>query len=89
MPKPAAGADEDLVAAVLKDYSAATRDLLFRYLPQGEPKRWLYDLLPDYPRRGGRGFRPSLCIATARAHGASTEAAIRTAVSIELMQTRC
>ena len=85
MPKPANGADEDLVAAVLKDYSAATRDLLFRYLPQGEPKRWLYDLLPDYPRRGGRGFRPSLCIATARAHGASTEAAIRTAVSIELM----
>ncbi len=77
--------DEKLVVSILKDYSAVTRELLFRYLPTGEPSRYLYDLLPDYPRRGGRGFRPSLCIATARAHGASTEAAIRSAVSIELM----
>ena len=79
------GRDADLVASVLAEHAAATRDLLFRYLPQGQPQRWLYDLLPDYPRRGGRGLRPSLCIATARAHGASTEAALRTAVSIELM----
>ena len=85
MPSPTSAADDPLVASVLADYSAATRALLFNYLPQGEPRRWLYDLLPDYPRRGGRGLRPSLCIATACAHGAPLEAAIRTAVSIELM----
>lgn len=77
--------DEKLVVSVLKEYATLTRDMLFRYLPAGEPRRWLYDLLPDYPRRGGRGLRPSLCIASARAWGASTEAAIRSAVSIELM----
>ena len=50
-----------------------------------EPRRHLYDLVADYPQRGGRGLRPSLCIATARAFGAPIEAAIHTAVSIELM----
>jgi geranylgeranyl diphosphate synthase, type II len=77
--------DAELVVSVLEEYSARTRSLLFDYLPQGQPSRYLYDLLPDYPRRGGRGMRPSLCIATARAFGAPIEAALRTAVSIELM----
>jgi len=85
MPATAHASDDKLVASVLKEYSAVTRELLFRYLPSGEPRRYLYDLLPDYPRRGGRGLRPSLCIATARAHGNSTEAAVRSAVAIELM----
>jgi geranylgeranyl diphosphate synthase, type II len=77
--------EERLVPSVLQEYGEATRTLLFRYLPDAEPRRYLYDLLPDYPRRGGRSFRPSLCIATARAFGTPIEAAIRTAVSIELM----
>ena len=85
MPSTADARNESLVVSVLTEYTAVTRDLLFRYLPSGEPRRYLYDLLPDYPRRGGRGLRPSLCIATARAHGASTEAALQTAVAIELM----
>jgi geranylgeranyl diphosphate synthase type II len=50
-----------------------------------EPRRYLYDLVADYPRRGGRAFRPSLCIATARAFGSSLDDAIQTAVSIELI----
>jgi geranylgeranyl diphosphate synthase type II len=77
--------DQQLVVSVLEEYAALTRGLLFDYLPQGEPRRYLYDLLPDYPRRGGRGMRPSICIATARAFGAPVHAALRTAVSIELM----
>ena len=76
---------ESLVSTVLAEYSAATRTRLFDYLPDAEPKRYLYDLVADYPRRGGRGLRPSLCIATARAFGAPLEAALCTAVSIELM----
>jgi geranylgeranyl diphosphate synthase type II len=59
--------------------------VLFDYLPAAEPRRYLYDLLADYPRRGGRGLRPSLCIATARAFGTPIDVALGTAVSIELI----
>jgi geranylgeranyl diphosphate synthase type II len=75
----------DLVPRVLADYGEVTRAQLFRYLPAIEPKRWLYDLVADYPRRGGRSFRPSLCIATARAFGAELEEVVRTAASIEML----
>ena len=74
-----------LVSSVLREYGDATRAVLFDYLPTAEPRRYLYDLVADYPRRGGRAFRPSLCIATARAFGTPIEAALRTAVSIELI----
>lgn len=86
MPQPAVSpVSENPVTDVLTEYRAATRELLFRYLPEAEPREYLYDLVADYPSRGGRGFRPSLCIATARAFGAPPEAAIPTAVSIELI----
>jgi geranylgeranyl diphosphate synthase type II len=75
----------NLVSSVLREYGDATRAALFDYLPTVEPRRYLYDLVADYPRRGGRAFRPSLCIATARAFGATVELALQTAISIELM----
>ena len=74
-----------LVSSVLEEYGSATRAALFDYLPSAEPRRYLYDLVADYPRRGGRAFRPSLCIATARALGAPLELALQTAISIELV----
>jgi len=74
-----------LVSLVLREYGDATRAILFDYLPTAEPRRYLYDLVADYPRRGGRAFRPSLCIATARAFGTPMELALRTAASIELI----
>src|SRR5579862_2412129 len=74
-----------LVSSTLQEYGDATRELLFGYLPVAEPRRYLYDLVADYPRRGGRSLRPSLCIATARAFGTPLELALRTAVSIELI----
>src|ERR1700722_9708682 len=79
------GSAESPVSSVLREYGGATRALLFEYLPRAEPRRYLYDLVADYPQRGGRAFRPSLCIATARAFGTPIEVALRTAVSIELM----
>jgi geranylgeranyl diphosphate synthase, type II len=78
-------AQESLVSSVLREYGERTRTLLFQYLPTAEPRRYLYDLVADYPKRGGRSFRPSLCIATARAFGTPMELALRTAVSIEMM----
>jgi len=70
---------------VLDEYGGATRSVLARYLPDEEPRAYLYDLVADYPRRGGRAFRPSLCIATTRAFGGTMQDAILSAVSIELI----
>lgn len=75
---------EALVDALLEEYGTLTRRALRSYLPTEEPRRYLYDLVSDYPRRGGKMMRPSLCIATAKAFGARAEDALRAAVSIEL-----
>jgi geranylgeranyl diphosphate synthase type II len=75
----------DLVPAMLKEYGDITRVALCDYLGPREPRRHLYNLVADYPRRGGRMLRPSLCIATARAFGASIEEAVRSAVALELL----
>jgi geranylgeranyl diphosphate synthase type II len=82
---PFAGTDEILVKEVLGEYGELTRRHLQAYLPQDEPRTYLYELLADYPRRGGKMLRSSLCIAMARATGAPVEDAIASAVSIELM----
>jgi geranylgeranyl diphosphate synthase type II len=74
-----------IVVEKLREYGAIVHDELQRYLPQREPRRFLYDLVADYPQRGGKMMRPSLCIATARAFGASLEEALGSAIAIELM----
>ncbi len=76
-----------LVRDTLEQYGAATRSVLFDYLPGPGMSRGsqLYELCAEYPRRGGRAMRPSLCIASARAFGARTQDALRTAAAIELL----
>src|SRR5262245_30424369 len=75
----------DLVPSLLKEYGDVTRVALCEYLRPRAPQRHLYSIVADYPRRGGRMLRPSLCIATARAFGASLEDAVRSAVALELL----
>jgi len=70
---------------MLREYGDLTRAALAKYLPSGEPRRYLYDLVTDYPSRGGKMMRPSMCIAAARLFGAPLENAMRTAVAIELL----
>src|SRR5215831_16580628 len=77
--------DGSLVRALLQEYGDVTRVALCQYLGPREPGRHLYNLVSDYPRRGGRMLRPSLCLATARAFGASYDDALKTAVAIELL----
>jgi geranylgeranyl diphosphate synthase type II len=77
--------ESDLVPNVLREYGDATRVALCEYLQPREPVRHLYGPLADYPRRGGRMLRASLCLATARAFGASLDQALRSAVALELM----
>ena len=74
-----------LVADTLEEYGSTTREALASYLPIGFPTRYLYELLADYPQRAGKMMRPSICIATARAFGASPTDAVRSAVAIELL----
>ncbi|HEY1851220.1 MAG TPA: polyprenyl synthetase family protein [Candidatus Binataceae bacterium] len=80
-----ATATSALVPEILNEYGELTRAKLREYLPTCEPRRHLYDLVSDYPLRGGKMMRPSLCIATARAFGAGIDDALDTAVAIELL----
>jgi geranylgeranyl diphosphate synthase type II len=77
--------DDILVRAMLAEYGDVTRRHLRAYLPQDEPRSYLYQLLADYPQRSGKMLRSSLCIATARALGAPIGDALASAVSIELL----
>jgi geranylgeranyl diphosphate synthase, type II len=78
-------ADAQLVVDVLDEYGEVTRGVLDHYLRPREPDRHLWAPAADYPRRGGRMLRPSLCIATARAFGAPAEDAARSAAALELL----
>ena len=77
--------ETEFVAEVLDEYGAQVRVAMAEYLKPREPRRYLYNMVSDYPRRGGRMLRPTLCLAAARALGAEADAAVRTAVAIELL----
>lgn len=70
---------------MLAEYGTLTRRTVEKYLPRGNPQNHLYDLVSDYPLRGGKMMRSSLCIATARAFGAAPEDALCSAAAIELL----
>jgi len=68
----------------LGEYQSATNDLIAAILPSKEPRRYLYDLVPEYPKRLGKGLRPGLCIASCRALGGDLNKVIYSAAAIEL-----
>ena len=57
---------------------------LLATIPATEPRRHLYDLVPIYPQRPGKGFRPALCLATCGAFGGDSRLALDSAVALEL-----
>lgn len=66
---------------------ARYRDLTTRALLEAVPSdgpRYLYELIPSYPRRLGKGLRAALCLATCDALGGSEQKALNSAVAIEL-----
>ncbi len=75
----------NIVRETLDEYGAIVRRAITEYLPDEEPRRHLYDLIADYPGRGGKMMRSSLCIATARTFGGALEDVLCSAVSIELL----
>lgn len=73
-----------MVRSFLERYRVLTLEALLSYVPEREPRRYLYDLVSDYPVRGGKGFRPGLCIASCAAWGGDPRNALRSAVALEL-----
>jgi len=77
----------ELPGASFEETLARYRDLTTRALldviPRAGP-RYLYELIPSYPRRLGKGLRAALCLATCRALGGSEQKALNSAVAIEL-----
>lgn len=74
-----------LVREVLDEYGGVVRTRLRQYLAGREPASELWSLAADYPERGGRSMRASLCLASARAFGGSPADALNSAVAVELL----
>jgi geranylgeranyl diphosphate synthase type II len=75
----------DLVRSVLDEYGSLARGALSSYLEHESRRSEVYRIAADYPLRKGRSLRASLCIAAARAFGATLEDSVYSAVSLELM----
>jgi geranylgeranyl pyrophosphate synthase/uncharacterized protein with NAD-binding domain and iron-sulfur cluster len=66
-------------------YRDMLADTLAAGIPDWEPQRHLYALVKDFIDRRGKGLRPALCIATARALGGRAEDAFPAAAGIEML----
>jgi geranylgeranyl diphosphate synthase, type II len=71
--------------ADLAGYAAVTHEAMRIYLPDTEPRQHLWDLVDEYPQRGGKAIRPALCLATAVAFGGELDEALPSAVALELL----
>ena len=66
-------------------YSGLVSDTLAAGVPAWEPQQHLYGLVRHYIDQSGKGLRPALCIATARALGGRTEDALPAAAGLEML----
>jgi geranylgeranyl diphosphate synthase type II len=74
---------------VLDDYFAACREacegeIRRLYSPGDRKSSYLFELILDYPLRGGKALRPTLSIATCLGLGGRIEAILPTAATLEL-----
>ncbi|MDE3175034.1 MAG: polyprenyl synthetase family protein [Pseudomonadota bacterium] len=66
-------------------YREMIADALTEAVPKWEPQRHLYGLVGDFLGRSGKGLRPALCIATARALGGRGADAAPAAAGLEML----
>jgi len=78
-----AAAVSGLVSRLLERYRDLTLAALLEGLPARSPS-YLYELIPVYPSRPGKGLRAALCLATCQALGGRGERALNSAVTVEL-----
>jgi geranylgeranyl diphosphate synthase, type II len=78
----------DLVSSVdgrLRNVAKLIRRSMLDAMPDGEPSRWLYAPMREYPSRPGKALRPALCLSAGRAFGGDIEDLLGVAVAIELL----
>ncbi|MFQ5556377.1 MAG: polyprenyl synthetase family protein [Acidimicrobiales bacterium] len=78
-------AGPSLAESGLRFYGELIGRAVTSFLPGGRPAEWLYDLVVEYPRRGGKALRPSLCLATCEAFGGHLEECLPSAAAIEIL----
>ena len=79
---------EALIAQVedrLRGIGRVVRNSMLDAMPDGEPHRWLYGPMREYPSRPGKALRPALCLSAGRAFGAEPDELLGIAVAIELL----
>nr|MDP9166822.1 polyprenyl synthetase family protein [Actinomycetota bacterium] len=69
----------------LREVAKVVRRSMLDAMPDGEPSRWLYGPMREYPSRPGKALRPALCLSAGRAFGADSNDVIGIAVAIELL----
>ena len=69
----------------LRQVGKVIRRSMLDVMPDGEPSRWLYAPMREYPSRPGKALRPALCLSAGRAFGADPDDLLGIAVAIELM----
>lgn len=69
----------------LRTVAKVVRRAMLDAIPDGEPVRWLYAPMREYPSRAGKALRPALCLSAGRAFGGETEDLLGVAVAIEMM----
>ncbi len=77
-----------LIATVeerLRDVGRVVRNSMLDALPDGEPVRWLYGPMREYPARPGKALRPALCLSAGRAFGGHPDDLLGVSVAIELL----
>jgi geranylgeranyl diphosphate synthase type II len=77
----------DELSRDLANYAVLVDEALTRWMPNGEPAPWLYDVAGVYPARRGKRYRPTLCLAACEAFGGRIEEALPSAVAIELLHS--
>ena len=71
----------------LKLAASVIQEQMMLQLPQKEPKQFLYDLIGDYPTRGGKKFRSALVLLSSELFNGSSESSLNTAIALELFQS--
>jgi geranylgeranyl diphosphate synthase type II len=78
----------DLISEVeghLRGVAKAVRRAMLNAIPDGEPVRWLYGPMREYPLRPGKALRPALCLSASRVFGEKPDAVMGIAVAIEML----
>ena len=69
----------------LREVAKVVRRAMLDAIPDGEPVRWLYAPMRDYPSRPGKALRPALCLSAGRAFGGDSDDLLGIAVAIEML----